>query len=374
MSELLKDYPPSLTLSCDTLNFRDRRIAVHYAIHDELQSCARRLFRQYHPLCGALAAIEPSTGRVLALFSYGGPDQTLFLRNTFPSASIFKIVTASAAIESGRLSPNSLISFAGNRYTLYRYQLRDNPRYGTLTSLSEAFAYSINPVFGKIGMNMLGKDLMFRYAEKLGYRSRVPFEIEADTSFLKPCDSAYNLAELACGFNEETRMTPLLGALMTASLVEDGRMLRPCLVDSITDPADKRIIYRTSPVLWKTSLKESTAREVRGMMEKVVIEGTARKSFTHVARSFNNDMQLGGKTGSINVNGLGKVDWFVGFGRHRTDVRQRIAVAVVAVFGPYWTVHSSYIGAEIVRLYCRSVQAEDREKIALTLSLKEETP
>lgn len=377
VAELMKQYPPALRSSRDTLKFSEKRLVVHYSIDDDLQETARRLFAQYKPLCGAAAAIEPSTGRVLALCSYGSrpdlPDSALFLKNLFPAASIFKIVTASASIETGKFGPNSLISFAGNRYTLYRFQLKDDARYGNLTSLSEAFALSINPVFGKIGMNALGGAIMNDYAGKFGYGCRVPFDLEADTSLVKPCDSAYQLAELASGFNEETRLTPLLAALITASLVENGRMYRPTLVDSVVDPEKGAPIFRASPLLWKTPVKESTARELRGMMERVVHQGTARKSFVHVIRSFSDDTQLGGKTGSIHVNGFGKIDWFTGFGRHKADERQRIAVAVVAVFGPYWTVHSSYIGAEMVRVHTRNILAADRERAKSSVVSQKET-
>ena len=351
---LLKSCPPSWQSAQDTLKFRDKSMVVHYTLDPELQAWGKRIFEQYHPRCGALVAIDPATGRLLALVSYenrpDASDSTLFLRAFCPAASTFKIITAAAAMESSGLHPDSRIVFAGNRYTLYRFQLKEELRSSTQTSLSEAFAYSINPVFGRVGIYYVGGKKLSDYAARFGYGAEIPFELPTEVSTIKVCDSNYQVAELASGFNEETRLTPLLGALITASLVEDGRMYRPFLVDERIheDPLRRRA--------------------VRGMMGKVVQFGTARKSFRHVLRSFDDETELGGKTGSLSEDGLGKIDWFVGFGRHKSDPRQRIAVSVVAVFGPYWTVHSSYIGAEMVRRHCRGIQIADREKSRAELS------
>ena len=73
----------------------------------------------------------------------------------------------------------------------------------------------------------------------------------------------------------------------------------------------------------------------------------------------------GGKTGSLNKDSIGRVDWFVGFARNPSDPDQQIAVAVLTVHGVYWTVHSSFIAAEFFRIYLRELQLkkESAEKI-----------
>jgi cell division protein FtsI/penicillin-binding protein 2 len=104
--------------------------------------------------------------------------------------------------------------------------------------------------------------------------------------------------------------------------------------------------------IWRRAVKESTASELRGLMATVTQSGTARKTFRPLRESQKYNMyEFGGKTGSMNKLGLGRVDWFVGFARHPNDKSKRIAVGVVTTHGEYWTVHSSYIAAELFKKY-----------------------
>jgi hypothetical protein len=96
---------------------------------------------------------------------------------------------------------------------------------------------------------------------------------------------------------------------------------------------------------------------MRELMNCVVRFGTARKSFVYVKRSGRfDDIEYGGKTGNVDMDGVGRVDWFVGYAAHKKDSTQQIAVGVATVHGPNWTVHSSYLGAEAIRAYIRAVQ------------------
>jgi hypothetical protein len=99
------------------------------------------------------------------------------------------------------------------------------------------------------------------------------------------------------------------------------------------------------------------------MMSCVARYGTAHKSFRYIRQSSRFDnIEYGGKTGSVDKDGAGRVDWFIGFARDPNDSQKHISVGVVTVHGQYWTVHSSFIGAEIFRVYLRSMQLA-KEKI-----------
>jgi cell division protein FtsI/penicillin-binding protein 2 len=130
----------------------------------------------------------------------------------------------------------------------------------------------------------------------------------------------------------------------------------PYCVDSIT-VMDTATLYRAERRPWRTPMLESTASQLKYLMTRVVEYGTARHAFTYARHSscFDN-VDYGGKTGSIDVEQLGKVDWFIGFACHLTDPRQRIAVGVVTVHDQFWTVHSGYIGEELFRTYIRGTQ------------------
>jgi cell division protein FtsI/penicillin-binding protein 2 len=367
---LLQLYPPRLTHARDTLYFSKDPMVIHYSLDEHLQRLTRRLLRRYHPRYGAAVALQPATGRILAMVSYTHPDQpprvdNLCTEACFPAASIFKVITAAAAFDTRSLTPSSAVRVAGRNHTLYRTQLDEHlPRYRTIT-FQEAFAYSINPAFGRIGIHMLGDSTLTGYARRFGFQEHIPFCLPVAHSTVLEPDSAFNIAELASGFNDETEISPLHGALISAAVAYNGTMMKPVLIDSITQCSTGTRMYRAAPAVWKKDVisAHSSAR-LRDCMQQVARYGTARSAFRYVKRSFRfNDIAYGGKTGSIDKDDLGKVDWFSGFAIHETDTTQQVCVGVVTVHGAYWTVHSSFVGAEMMRHYIRHLQrssAEDR--------------
>jgi penicillin-binding protein A len=360
LADLLKKYPPRLNVSYDTVVSGDRSYVFHYSFDSIVARCGQSLLKQYHPKYGALVALDAVSGRVLALISYtreGEPalGDNLFARSLFPAASVFKTVTASAAIEKGHMNPDSRLPLAGRRYTLYRFQLKEELTSYEPVSLQDAYAYSINPVFGRIGVYVLGPEIIREYIGKFGFNCPIPFELDNERSFaaIADKDSALLVAEIASGFNEKTKMSPLFGAMLAAGVSEKGRMPAPFFVDSVTC-GDSCVVFRAAPRVWRTPVRESTAALLKGMMTRVAQYGTARNSFRYIKHSAQfDDIDYGGKTGSVDEEGLGKIDWFIGFASNPSDARQRIAVGVVTVHDQFWTVHSSYIGAEIFRRYIR---------------------
>jgi len=379
LSELLKRHPPNLNALRDTVIAGRKKYVLHYSFDTTVLRCGETLLKQYHPKYGALVALEPASGRVLALVSYTRDSEPplgdhLFARSLYPAASVFKTVTAAAAFEKGNMAPDSKLPLTGRRYTLYKFQLKEDLAAYDPVSLTDAYSYSINPVFGRIGVYALGPALIREYFEKFGFNSRIPFELDNEPAVagISDRDSAVAVAEIASGFNQKTKMSPLFGALLAAAVSEKGRMPVPFFVDSVTC-GDSCVIYRAAPRLWRVPMRESTASKLRAMMESVVRYGTARNSFRYIKHSACFDgIEYGGKTGSVDEDKLGKVDWFVGFAANPADPRQRIAVGVVTVHDQYWTVHSSYIGAEIFRKFIRRTQSEEKaaSKIEMTGDLK----
>jgi membrane peptidoglycan carboxypeptidase len=362
LSELLSDNSPSLASAIDTIRNRGRILVVHTSIDPVLQEYAQRLMKRYKPRYGASVAMEPSTGRILTLASFTGDSQPslgerLYCRSLFPAASIFKTVTAAAAIEKRGLGPESTLRHVGRNHTLYKFQLKEELEAYRDITLTEAYAYSVNPVFGRIGLFLVGCEGLRDYARRFGFTAAVPFRFPVDTAQLGPCDSSYALAELASGFNQATTLSPLLGAMIASAIADGGVMMQPSLVDSVVNLTSFQTAFRASATQWGAPIRPSTAADLRRMMVKVVYYGTARESFRYLRNSFRfRDMQYGGKTGSVDKEGLGRVDWFIGFIRDDSDPRRRLATSVVTVHGDNWTVHSSFVAAELMRVYIREIQ------------------
>lgn len=370
LAAYFKIHTPDLHASIDTLDIKGKQSIVYFSLDTTLQDAIARLFLQYHPKYGAAVAIDPATGRILGLVDYTHPDEPsrgehLYLQSWYPSASIFKIITAAGAIELGRFTAESKIRIIGRNHTLYRSQLVDNPGSFREIPLEEAYALSVNPAFGRLGIYVLGASGLQTYIDRFGFNTPIPFELENQASRAAVIDSPFALAELASGFNKRTCISPLFGALLASAIVEKGRIPIPTIVDSVVDFVSGKKMYAADHETWRTALGERSAAEVRYLMTKVAQYGTARRSYASIRRSASfEDMEYGGKTGTIDKDSVGRIDWYVGFARNQRDLSMGIAFGIVTVHGAFWTVHSSLIGSEISRIYLRSAQHARKEAAA----------
>ena len=366
---ILNSSPPRLTHSKDTIHFKDGSYIVHYSLDTTLQRLGEKYFKQYHPKYGAVTIIEPSTGRVLSLVSYTREDEVslgrnLYCRSFFPAASIFKTIAAAAAIEKAGLRLTSKLRTFGANHTLYHSQLKRELKNYREVTFQEAYAYSINPVFGRVGLFLVGADGLNEYAVKFGFNAEIPFELKNEKPVFVYPDTAFAIAEVACGFNKRTTISPLFGAMISAGISNRGFIFAPTLVDSITDLKSSKNEYTRKSVLWRMPIQKETAAEMALLMKKVAKYGTARKSFRYIKQSSRfKEFDYGGKTGNVSKENVGRVDWFIGFCRHKSDKKQHVAIGVVTVHDEFWTVHSSFLGAEIMRKHIRNIQIAKKKAV-----------
>ena len=289
-----------------------------------------------------IVIMEPDTGRILTMVSHDreDPNNNACTESLFPAASIFKIVTAAAAVEEYGLQPDSTVTYSGAKHTLYKSQLnRKNQRNVNRISLRDSFAQSVNPVFGKLGAQYLGKKGLMSHAEAFGFNQEIDFELPMAASSISVSDEPYNWAEIASGFNRSTRLSPLHGAIMASAVVANqGRLVEPSIVDRIVDSSG-RVIYRSRPKTLNQALSPETSRAMRSLMKETVLTGTCRKSFRGIADSpVLSRLNIGGKSGSINskVHAGRRFDWFVGYAEEKEGHRKIVISIVVA--------HQNYIG------------------------------
>lgn len=364
--KIIQNSSLSLELGVDTLENNGNNFLFHYSIDTSLQKLGMKLMKRYSPLYGAAVVIQPVSGRVLAMVSFTADSvkdmgSDLYLKSLFPAASIYKTITAAAAIEEAKLSSKSLLKQVGRNHTLYMFQLEEKLENYRELSLEEAYARSINPVFARLGIYKLKHGDLVEYGRRFGFDQKIPFELPVEISDVKSPDSMFAVAELASGFNRQTTLSPLLGALIASAVSEDGKMPMPILVDSVM--REDTCFYKAEGKTWKNPVKKSTSHELRELMCSVSRYGTARKSFRYIRKTSSfKSFQYGGKTGSVNKDNLGKIDWFIGFARNPSNPDERLAAGVVTIHGEYWTVHSSYIAAELFRNYLRTLQKE-RQRI-----------
>ena len=285
-----------------------------------------------------LVVLDPDTGKVLAMV--GNDDDKSSpnpcLDNSFPAASVFKIVTAAAAIEECGFNPETKMTFSGGRYTLYKSQLKNKVnRYTSTVSFRDSFAQSINPVFGKIGAQRLGRESLEKYGTAFGFNRDIDFEVAMKPSSLEVPDESYHLAEIACGFNRSTTLTPLHGAVIVAAVLNGGRLPEPTMIEQVMDGSG-HTLYQGCPAVLGKAISARTSEQLRALMIRTITAGTCRKAFRSAARDrVLSRLVIGGKTGSIdNREHTRRMDWFVGFAGEKNGTK-KIVVAVVVGHGEY---------------------------------------
>lgn len=316
------------------------------SIDPELQRKTVRILKDYNVPWGASVAIEPSTGRVLAIAEHAreGSGAGLAARAFAPAASIFKIVTGAALLEAG-ISASETVCVHGGLRRLAPAHLKDSPRDHRCVTLAEAMGHSTNAVFAKLAHRHLRPDSLREVAERL--RFGTPLAVEGGaigpSPLAIPDDDEFHFATTAAGFNTGVRLTPIHGALLAAAIGNKGMLPDARIIDAIDGipvegaPHARRI------------LSEGVAKDLGEMLEKTVTTGTARAAFRERRGAALPGIRVAGKTGSLfEKDPFRDATWFVGYAPMEEPT---IAVASVVVNGDKWRIRANYLARETLRSY-----------------------
>lgn len=352
-------FPDEIELPIDG---SQKKVDVSYALDESMQEQMNKLLAQYHPDYGVFVAMDAKTGRILSMnsFSASQPDSgNLALQARFPAASIFKIVTASAAIDLRKARAETIVPFNGANHTLYKRNVEDTRvnRWTRKMSMREAFARSVNVFFGKLGLFIVGPENLKTYADRFLFNhpihADVPVEM-GETRFT--AEDPWSVVSAASGFTRDTTMSPLHGAMMAAAIANDGVMMEPYIIEGLRDESGA-LMYEAQPRQASVVVDVKTAEELRELFHETVRSGTSRKSFRQIVRGrAHDDVEFGGKTGSLTgTNPQGKCDWFVGYARFGD---QRIAVAALTVNEKKWRVKSSMLAKLFFDRYLKQAKLQ----------------
>lgn len=337
-----------------TLESEGGRFVVETSIVPGLQRHIVKILANSMTEKAAAVVIDPSDGRVLAMagFDKGGSGEGLCLTADFPAASLIKIVSAAAALEAAGYHPDRGVSFQGRKHTLYRSQLgRKEGRFATKTTLARAFAESVNPVFGKLGIYDLGPETLDKYAQKFLFNREIPFDLPVAVSTIEVPREQFGLAEIASGFNKQTRISPLHAALLASAAANNGTIRLPWFVKRILDDRGT-VLYRAAarpPVPVITPVK---ARELRTLMRETVLHGTCRRALRPLGyKGKLKDVELGAKSGSMgDIEGVFRYDWIVAYALPPRGGKA-MAVAVLAVHRERLGIRSQDLTRQIIQQY-----------------------
>ncbi|MFD8633607.1 peptidoglycan D,D-transpeptidase FtsI family protein [Streptomyces sp. NPDC059533] len=299
---------------------------------------------------GAVAAIDPRTGAILALVSTPSYDPSRFagnskadgqawnelkdsedknlvnraLRETYPPGSTFKVVTAAAALENGVVSDINAPTDTPEPYILpgTKTPMVNHAAGCEKASLNDALKVSCNSVFANMG-DKVGRDNMVKTAEKFGFNNtKIDIPVRAFGSvYDKTMGKDGNALSSIGQFN--TAATPLQMAMVASAIANDGKLMKPYMVDQLTAP-NLDVIEKHEPQEMSRPVSAENAQKLQQMMVNVVENGTGTTA--KIKGSV-----VGGKTGTAQ-HGEGNKKrpyaWFISYAE-LPDHSSPVAVAVV---------------------------------------------
>ncbi|MBW3088718.1 penicillin-binding protein 2 [Bifidobacterium sp. 82T24] len=325
---------------------------IETSINPKLQKLAYQLLGNQQ---GAVVAMEPKTGRILAMVSTPSYDPNglashnsanvnktyqaliadksnpMLNRTTselYPPGSTFKIVVAATALENGYDTNTSVP--AGSSYTLpgTQTQLTNTSSAAAGSNgnmqLLDAFAYSSNTAFAQLGVK-LGNEKIADQAKKMGFGSSITVDGTSSSGLTMKAtaskfpDGATNdrlaLASIGQG---DTLETPLLNAMIASAVANDGKMMQPSLVDRVR-ASDLSVVSENSPSTFSQAFSKSTADKLNTMMQAVITKEDPQLQLANA--------KVAAKTGTAQIgNNSSNDSWITGFAPADDP---KIAVAVV---------------------------------------------
>ncbi len=317
------------------------------------QRVALQALGEHH---GAVVALEPGSGAVEVMASSPSYDpnsvksasgfeklesaaagQPLVNRATqygYAPGSTFKVVTATAAIDTGAFTPSSTLS-GRNEVLISGVPLKNdnNESFGQIT-LTQALAHSVNTVWAQVAVK-LGKATLGRYMSRFGFdrppeldypRAQMTPSGEKDgEQIVAPTSEQVDVGRMGIG-QDKLVVTPLQMAEVASAVADHGVLMVPHLTSRIVN-SEGQVVERVSPRVQSVVMKPSTSVAVRGMMEAVVNEGTGTSAQIP-------GIQVAGKTGTAETQ-LGQTInnvWFIAFAP-AADPRVAVAVTLQGVPG-----------------------------------------
>ncbi len=302
---------------------------------------------------GAVIALDPRDGAIKVFAALPGydpnleataagrrtlaadPNSSVFDRVTqagYLPGSTFKVVTAIAAIDSGRYTPQSTVDGSSPKTISGVPLMNDfNQSYGPV-DLTTALTKSINTVWAQVAVS-LGKSTMADYMRRLGFGQPPPIDLPigerqpsgeylqhqtGPPTLLDPRSDLVDVGRMGIG-QDKLNVTPLQMAMVAAAVANHGTLMTPHLTDRAVDQ-DGRVVETIGATPYSQVMKSSTADAVGQMMAHVVEEGTGTAAALQ-------GIQVAGKTGTAEVGNSKSVNqvWFIAFA---PLVNPRIAIAV----------------------------------------------
>lgn len=334
---------------------------AHLTVDPVLQRVTTDVMTQYHVPEAAVVLMDVETGRILVYASHveGAPQRDLCIEATAPAASVFKIVTGSALVETSGLTAEQRECYSGGEQKILEKDLLPDPKRDKwCTTLAGAMGRSINTVFARLALRHLKPNGLEEWAKNLGFGNTMPFDVRVQTSAIHVPDDTLGFARTSAGF-WNTTLSPLHAAWLSAMIARGGEPVRPSIVHDVVDEG-KNVWSATPGLAQKRVLKTETAQALTTMMDATVADGTSYKAFHDgKGQAFLGSVAVAGKTGTLtDPTSQRFYTWFTGFAPSHTivvpdgsDHVKQVAIGVLVVNQPTWTIKANTLAREVLRAY-----------------------
>lgn len=330
-----------------------------------LSRAAERLLRGAKPVEGAVVAVDPKSGRVLAFraVTSAGSSFDVLTRARLPAASLFKVVTTTALLETTSIGLQDEVCINGGMHGIERRHL--DPARGPGSACGPfawALGHSKNAVFAQLATHRLTRDALLKTAERLGFNAPLSLDDGEQQAELGKLAVPYNdleFARAAAGF-QGSSLSPLGAAYLMTLIARGG------------EPVGLRLHEPTEGV--KASLPAAapfsakTAQRLTRMLEVTIETGTSRAAFTAPdGRRYLPGIRVAGKTGTLRrsaphqpasasaitteAEAEAMTSWFVGFAPSRSP---EIVVTVMLVNGHTYRRKANELARDLLRTYFRA--------------------
>ena len=325
--------------------------SIQYLAEQALQGAVQRSRAK----SGTVIVLDPRSGEILALANAPTFDPNKVaeakpetrsnwaLQNIYEPGSTFKIVAFSAAIEKKLARPEDRIDCQMGAITVAGRLIHDHHPFGSLT-ISEALAKSSNVAAIKLGLRV-GDETMYDYIKRFGFGSRTGIELPGETvGIVRKVErwQPSSIGSIAIG--QEIGVTPVQMVAAFGALANDGIRVAPHLIREVRSP-DGTVVYRAEPEQRRV-LSAETAISLRGMLEGVTLNGTAKKAQLDgysAAGKTGTAQKIDPKTKAYSATKF--VGSFVGF----APVSNPQVVVIVVIDEPAGAYHGGDVAAPIFR-------------------------
>ncbi len=340
---------------------------VQYIAERELD----KAFKTFHAKGASIIIMDPHTGKILALANRPTYDlnehsdvnkdnqRNRAICDLFEPGSVFKIVTASAALEEKRINEEDQIFCENGTYRVANHILHDHTAHGWLT-FREVIEESSNIGTTKVGQ-MLGPDIVYKYVRLFGFGSKLGIDLPGEISGMIKEPRYWSKTSIgAVPIGQEVGVTAIQLASAMSVIANGGQLMKPYIIDEIRDKQGE-VIGKSSPKLIRKAISLDTAARMTKMLTGVVEEGTGKMARVSGFTS-------AGKTGTaqkLDPNGAYSHNKFVGSFVGFAPAEDPLITIVVSLDEPHPAYYGGVVAAPVFRAVAGDVLRYLKTKQAL---------